>query len=158
MWKEATLPYINHIDQEAAGSYCSYQEINHKKVLRVDSFPMSFRNHVMADRTNKPKLPVRNPKKTREELQKEEEEMYVYIDETEPWENTDPDTQREYEALGSYLSSDPSDVQLPTLRMLYGPHFKQNDPILEPTTLRDAIGKDSLTFLCTLCDIKFLES
>uniref|UniRef100_A0A915K4D6 Uncharacterized protein n=1 Tax=Romanomermis culicivorax TaxID=13658 RepID=A0A915K4D6_ROMCU len=42
MWQEATKRYMCHIDQEAAGSHCSYQKINHNIVLRSDPFPPKF--------------------------------------------------------------------------------------------------------------------
>uniref|UniRef100_A0A915IBU7 G-protein coupled receptors family 1 profile domain-containing protein n=1 Tax=Romanomermis culicivorax TaxID=13658 RepID=A0A915IBU7_ROMCU len=76
MWQEAMKRYICHIDQEAAHSHCSYQKINHDIVLCIDPFPSRFRNHVVVNWANKPKHSVRNPKKTREEGEKEEYKQY----------------------------------------------------------------------------------
>uniref|UniRef100_A0A915JXI8 Uncharacterized protein n=1 Tax=Romanomermis culicivorax TaxID=13658 RepID=A0A915JXI8_ROMCU len=83
MWQEAIKRFINHIDQESLGSYCSYQKINHEIVLWIDPFPTVFRNQVMADGSTKLKPSIRNPKKTRQELEEEEDEMYAQIDEME---------------------------------------------------------------------------
>uniref|UniRef100_A0A915KLA5 Uncharacterized protein n=1 Tax=Romanomermis culicivorax TaxID=13658 RepID=A0A915KLA5_ROMCU len=51
---------------------------------------LRFRNHIMADRSNKPKPSICNPKKTRQELEEEEDEMCAHIDEIERRQVTDP--------------------------------------------------------------------
>uniref|UniRef100_A0A915KFI3 Uncharacterized protein n=1 Tax=Romanomermis culicivorax TaxID=13658 RepID=A0A915KFI3_ROMCU len=81
MWQEAIKHYMCHIDQEAAGSHCSYQKINHDIVLHVDPFPAKFRNHLIVYRADKPKPSVQNPKKTKQQLEEEEDEQYALIDE-----------------------------------------------------------------------------
>uniref|UniRef100_A0A915KBZ6 Uncharacterized protein n=1 Tax=Romanomermis culicivorax TaxID=13658 RepID=A0A915KBZ6_ROMCU len=80
MWQEAIKRFICHIDQEAAGSHCSYCKINHEIVLRIDPFPAKFRNHVVVNRADKPKPSVQNPKKTKQQLEEEEDEQYALID------------------------------------------------------------------------------
>uniref|UniRef100_A0A915KLL4 Uncharacterized protein n=1 Tax=Romanomermis culicivorax TaxID=13658 RepID=A0A915KLL4_ROMCU len=47
---------------------------------------------------------------------------------------TDPVMPREYEALGTYLLSDPTDAEPVVARMPYRPHFVRNDNLCEPAT------------------------
>uniref|UniRef100_A0A915J7E4 Uncharacterized protein n=1 Tax=Romanomermis culicivorax TaxID=13658 RepID=A0A915J7E4_ROMCU len=57
---------------------------------------------------------------------------------------TDPDLIREYKALGSYLSSDPSDAKPRTAQSFYAPGFTCNDPLQDPVTFRGDIGLNHL--------------
>uniref|UniRef100_A0A915JE95 Uncharacterized protein n=1 Tax=Romanomermis culicivorax TaxID=13658 RepID=A0A915JE95_ROMCU len=77
--------------------------MNCEIVLGIDTFPTRSQNRVMADRSNKPKPSVCNPKKTSQELEEEDDEMYAPINEMEWRQVTDPDVRREYDALGEYL-------------------------------------------------------
>uniref|UniRef100_A0A915L931 Uncharacterized protein n=1 Tax=Romanomermis culicivorax TaxID=13658 RepID=A0A915L931_ROMCU len=51
---------------------------------------------------------------------------------------------KEYEALGRYLSSDPSDAKPVVARTPYGPHFVRNDPLREPAMFTDDVGLQHL--------------
>uniref|UniRef100_A0A915JYE7 Uncharacterized protein n=1 Tax=Romanomermis culicivorax TaxID=13658 RepID=A0A915JYE7_ROMCU len=100
MWQEAIKRYMCHIDQEAEGSHCSYRKINHDIVLHIDPFPAKFQNQVVVNRAHKPKPSVGNLKKTKQQLEEEEDEQYALIDKMQRRTETDPDLVREYEALG----------------------------------------------------------
>uniref|UniRef100_A0A915JI69 Uncharacterized protein n=1 Tax=Romanomermis culicivorax TaxID=13658 RepID=A0A915JI69_ROMCU len=132
MWQEATKRYMCHINQEAAHSHCSYRKINHHIVLCIHPFPSRFRNHVTVNRANKPMPSVQNPKKTREEWEEEEYKQYSLVDDMQRRMETDPDLIREYEALGGYLSSDPSDAGPMMAQPSYKPHFTCNKPVQDP--------------------------
>uniref|UniRef100_A0A915IA36 Uncharacterized protein n=1 Tax=Romanomermis culicivorax TaxID=13658 RepID=A0A915IA36_ROMCU len=109
-------------------------------MLCVDLFPAMFCNPVVVDRANKPKPSVQNPKKTKQQLEEEEDEQYALIDQMELRTVTYPATHREYEALGGYLSPDLSDAEPIVAQMWYGPCFVCNDPLCEPTTFHDDAG------------------
>uniref|UniRef100_A0A915KK17 Uncharacterized protein n=1 Tax=Romanomermis culicivorax TaxID=13658 RepID=A0A915KK17_ROMCU len=152
MYKEAIKRFISHIDQDKAGSYCSYCKINHDIVLPIDPFPSKFRNHVIVNRADKPKPSVRNPKKTKQQLEEEEDEQYALIDEMQHRTETDPALLKEYEALGGYLFSDPSDAKPVVARMPYGPQFTRNDPLPKPTTFTGDVGLQHPTLFPYLFD------
>uniref|UniRef100_A0A915JYR7 Uncharacterized protein n=1 Tax=Romanomermis culicivorax TaxID=13658 RepID=A0A915JYR7_ROMCU len=68
-----------------------------------------FRNHIVVDLANKPKPLVQNPKKTKQQLE-EEDEQYALIDKMECGTVIDPATRREYEAL-EFLKVDDKGVK-----------------------------------------------
>uniref|UniRef100_A0A915K3D9 Uncharacterized protein n=1 Tax=Romanomermis culicivorax TaxID=13658 RepID=A0A915K3D9_ROMCU len=94
MWQGSIKGFICYIDQETAGSRCSYCKINHEIVLRMDPFPAKFRNYV-------PKPWVQNPKKTKQQLEEEEDEQYALIDEIQRRTETNLALIKEYEVLGT---------------------------------------------------------
>uniref|UniRef100_A0A915HSZ0 Uncharacterized protein n=1 Tax=Romanomermis culicivorax TaxID=13658 RepID=A0A915HSZ0_ROMCU len=144
MWQKSIKRFSSHIDQEPAGSHCSYRKINHEMVLCIDPFPTMFQSHIVVDRANRPKPSVQNPKKTKQQLEEEEDEQYALVDKMEHCMVTDPARRREYEALGGYLSSDASDTEPIVARMAYGPHFVGNNPLCEPTMFHDDVGLQHL--------------
>uniref|UniRef100_A0A915HLW2 Uncharacterized protein n=1 Tax=Romanomermis culicivorax TaxID=13658 RepID=A0A915HLW2_ROMCU len=66
------------------------------------------------------------------------------IDEMQRHTETDPALLKEYEALGAYLSSDPSDVEPVVARTRYGPRFVCNNPLRKPATFTDDVGLQHL--------------
>uniref|UniRef100_A0A915KE86 Uncharacterized protein n=1 Tax=Romanomermis culicivorax TaxID=13658 RepID=A0A915KE86_ROMCU len=153
MWQEATKRYMCHIDQEAACWHCSYRKINHDIVLRVDPFPPKFRNHVIVNRADKPKPSVQNPKKTREEWEEEEYEQYSIAEDIQRRTETDPDLIREYEALGGYLWSDPSDAEPTTAQPSYATHFTRNNPLQDPVMFIEDIRSNHLKLFPYVFDL-----
>uniref|UniRef100_A0A915KPF7 Uncharacterized protein n=1 Tax=Romanomermis culicivorax TaxID=13658 RepID=A0A915KPF7_ROMCU len=76
----------------------------------------------------------------KQQLEEEEDEQYALINEMQRRMETDPDLLREYEALGSYLSSDLSEAEPMATQMSYAPQFTRNDPLQEPAMFTGDIG------------------